>query len=164
MEETKMNIKEKRIASGITQAQLAEKLGVDRSTIAKWETGAGLPTADKLRPLAKALGCTIDELLGADAESAWEEERDNANNNYRDLRDSGRTYVGDVPSGRISWRQAGSNERGAGGGEWKMNLCNLVQNIKIKRTVEEKAEARKRLIRFVNSNFTGKEKPQYHDR
>ncbi len=55
---------------GLTQTELAKILCVDQTAISKWENGASLPTADKLRPLAKALGCTIDELLGADEASA----------------------------------------------------------------------------------------------
>lgn len=44
--------------------QLAEKMHTDRSTIAKWETGAAMPSAAKLPLLAEVLGCTIDELFG----------------------------------------------------------------------------------------------------
>jgi transcriptional regulator with XRE-family HTH domain len=45
-------------------------MGIDRSAIAKWETGAAMPRADKLTELAKILGCTVDELLidGEEAE------------------------------------------------------------------------------------------------
>lgn len=47
----------------LTQMQLAQLLGVDRSTVAKWETGEALPTADKLPRIAKILDCSIDDLL-----------------------------------------------------------------------------------------------------
>lgn len=56
-------IKEHRIKTGVTQEKLASLLGVDRSTIAKWETGVASPRADKLVLLAKELRCTVDELL-----------------------------------------------------------------------------------------------------
>lgn len=46
-----------------TQSALAEELGVDRSTIAKWETGKANPRADLLPKLAKALGCSVDDLF-----------------------------------------------------------------------------------------------------
>ena len=58
-----MNIKQIRINCGITQLSLAEGLSVDRSTIAKWETGEAKPTADKIPKIAEILGCTIDELF-----------------------------------------------------------------------------------------------------
>lgn len=53
-----------RKAKSMSQMQLAEQMHTDRSTIAKWETGAAMPSAAKLPLLASALGCTIDELFG----------------------------------------------------------------------------------------------------
>lgn len=53
-----------RECAGISQEQLALRLHTDRSTIAKWETGAAMPSAAKLPLLASVLGCTIDELFG----------------------------------------------------------------------------------------------------
>lgn len=48
----------------LTQEALAQMLGVDRSTVAKWETGEALPRAGKLPELARILGCSVDDLLG----------------------------------------------------------------------------------------------------
>ena len=58
-----MKIEEMRLKKGITQEELAEELSVDRSTIAKWETGAANPRTDKIPTLAKVLGCEIKELF-----------------------------------------------------------------------------------------------------
>lgn len=58
-----MNIKKKRLEAGFTQIDLANKLEIDRSTVAKWETGESFPRAEKLIQLAEVLNCTIDELL-----------------------------------------------------------------------------------------------------
>lgn len=49
--------------AGITQEELAGKLQIDRSTVAKWESSMSLPRSDLLPKIAKVLGCTIDELL-----------------------------------------------------------------------------------------------------
>lgn len=57
-----MKIKHHRERRSLKQEELAAALSVDRSAIAKWETGVAMPTADKLPLLAKTLGCTIDEL------------------------------------------------------------------------------------------------------
>ena len=57
------NTKELREAAGLSQEDLARMLGLDRSTIAKWEGGASRPTASKLPALAAALGCSIDDLF-----------------------------------------------------------------------------------------------------
>lgn len=49
---------------GMTQADLAQKMGVTQSLIAMWERGAVLPNAAKLPELADVLHCTIDALYG----------------------------------------------------------------------------------------------------
>lgn len=67
-------VKERRTAGGMTQGDLAARLGVDRSTVAQWETGARTPTTDKLPALAEALGCGIADLFGPPGENADREE------------------------------------------------------------------------------------------
>jgi len=57
-----VNIKEKRESVKMTQEELGRILGVNRSTVAMWETREVLPRADKLPDLAKALKCSIDDL------------------------------------------------------------------------------------------------------
>lgn len=47
----------------ITQKDLALSLGVDTSTVTKWETGQAMPRADKLPELARVLGCDVSELF-----------------------------------------------------------------------------------------------------
>lgn len=62
-----MSFKIMREQAGLTQQQLSQIIAVPQSTIASWETNRAMPRADKLKPLAQALGCTVDELLdGAD--------------------------------------------------------------------------------------------------
>ena len=48
----------------LTQEQLAEQVGVSRQAVSKWELNTALPDTDKLVPLARALGVSVDELLG----------------------------------------------------------------------------------------------------
>ena len=60
------NLKACRERAALTQQELAEIINVDRSAISKWETGEFLPRTDKLPAIAKALNCTIDELLEAE--------------------------------------------------------------------------------------------------
>lgn len=57
------NIQQIRRRCGINQEELALELSVDRSTVAKWETGKSLPRAEMLIKLASVLNCTVDELL-----------------------------------------------------------------------------------------------------
>jgi len=56
-------IKQLRIANGMTQEDLAEKLHVVRQTVSKWEKGISLPDAEMLERLADLFGVTADELL-----------------------------------------------------------------------------------------------------
>jgi transcriptional regulator with XRE-family HTH domain len=57
-----INLKEIRIKQNLTQAQLADKMGVSRVIVGKWENN-GNPTYKALRNLATALNCTITDLL-----------------------------------------------------------------------------------------------------
>ena len=53
-------LKDLRRKKGLTQADLAVKLGVTQSLVAMWERGAVMPSAAKLPEIADMLGCTID--------------------------------------------------------------------------------------------------------
>ena len=48
---------------GLSQEQLAERMCVSRSAIAKWETDKGLPDIENLKILSRFLGVSMDSLL-----------------------------------------------------------------------------------------------------
>lgn len=50
--------------AGLSQEALAERLGVSRQAVSKWETGEALPETGKLATLAAALGASVDWLAG----------------------------------------------------------------------------------------------------
>ena len=52
----------RRKAAGMTQAQLAAAIEVERAALAMWEIGASWPSARLLPALADVLLCSIDEL------------------------------------------------------------------------------------------------------
>lgn len=56
-------IRSSRKNRGLSQEQLAEKMAVSRSAIAKWETDKGLPDVGNLKVLARLLGVSVDQLL-----------------------------------------------------------------------------------------------------
>lgn len=56
-------IKMLREAKGMTQAELANLIGVSSKAVSKWETAKGLPDITLLEPLSKALGISVSELL-----------------------------------------------------------------------------------------------------
>ena len=57
------NLREKR---DLTQADLAERIGVSSKTVSKWETAKGLPDVSLLQPLAQALGISVIELMNGE--------------------------------------------------------------------------------------------------
>ena len=63
---TGSTIKTLREQKGITQAQLADLLGVSSKAVSKWETGKGFPDITLIEPLAKALSVSVMELLSGD--------------------------------------------------------------------------------------------------
>ena len=56
-------IKEARKQCGLSQEQLAEKMTVSRSAIAKWETDKGIPDVENLKALARLLNVSVHYLL-----------------------------------------------------------------------------------------------------
>ncbi len=59
-------IAEKRKAKKLTQAQLAEQLGITDRAVSKWETGKSLPDASLMLPLCALLGVTVNDLLSGE--------------------------------------------------------------------------------------------------
>ena len=58
-----MKIRALRERIGLTQRALGASMGVDCSTVTKWETEVALPKARQLPLLAKVLGVPIGELF-----------------------------------------------------------------------------------------------------
>lgn len=52
-----------RKANGLTQEQLAEKLGVSRQSVSKWESGQAVPELDKVIAICEVFHVTADYLL-----------------------------------------------------------------------------------------------------
>lgn len=74
-------IKNARIKKGITQAELAEKIGVTQNAVCHWENGSRNVKLDTLVKISKALGCPLEEITGysfsftVDAENIFQELR-----------------------------------------------------------------------------------------
>lgn len=61
-------IKKLREEKGLTQSQIAIKIGTSQAAVALWETKDYMPQADKLPELARILNCTIDDLFNTKGE------------------------------------------------------------------------------------------------
>ena len=55
-----------RKTQGLTQRQLADKLGISDKTVSKWERGKGLPEVGLMLPLCASLGITVNDLLSGE--------------------------------------------------------------------------------------------------
>jgi putative transcriptional regulator len=56
-------IKDERTRLGLTQADLAEAIGVSRKTVNTVENGVFVPSTPLALKLAKALGCTVEQIF-----------------------------------------------------------------------------------------------------
>ena len=66
-------LKGERIAQGIGQDEIADKLGIDRSTYSRYENGARSMTVETLTDIAAAVGLTADQ-MGVLFKDAYDEE------------------------------------------------------------------------------------------
>ena len=64
----KDNLVQMRKLKGLTQEDIAEKVGVTRQSVAKWESGETVPDLDKCRVLADLFEVTLDDLAKYDPE------------------------------------------------------------------------------------------------
>lgn len=62
-----------RNAVNLSQEKLAEKVGVTRQTVSKWETNQSVPDFDKILPLCEVLGITTEELIKGKKENKNEQ-------------------------------------------------------------------------------------------
>ena len=56
-------LKAARKSAGISQEVLAEKLGVSRQAVTKWETGRGIPDVDNMMIISNLFGISLDDFL-----------------------------------------------------------------------------------------------------
>ena len=56
-------IAEKRRIKNLTQAQLAEQLGISDKTVSKWECGRSMPDYALIQPLCETLDISVSELI-----------------------------------------------------------------------------------------------------
>lgn len=66
----KENLVSMRKMHGYSQDELADRIGVSRQTLSKYETGESLPDIEKCRLLANALDVSIDDLVNYDKEDS----------------------------------------------------------------------------------------------
>ena len=73
-----------RKTQGLTQRQLADKLGISDKTVSKWERGKGLPEVGLMLPLCASLDITVNDLLSGERVSSTDYQK-KAEENIMDL-------------------------------------------------------------------------------
>ncbi len=71
---------------GLTQAQLAEQLGITNRAVSKWETGKSMPDVTAMMPLCEILHISVNELLSGEKLS-MENYKEKAEQNLVDLQE-----------------------------------------------------------------------------
>ena len=69
-------LKKARKEAGLSQEQLAEKLSVSRSAVAKWESGKGMPDVNNLKVIAQLLDVSVDYLLDEEEKLSFNETKE----------------------------------------------------------------------------------------
>lgn len=59
-----LQIRRLRESRGMTQRQMADRLGLSPAAVAHWELGRKKPTTDNLLAMAELFGCSTDAILG----------------------------------------------------------------------------------------------------
>jgi transcriptional regulator with XRE-family HTH domain len=57
-------LRQLRAAAGLSVRELARQIDETHTNVSYWERSGNLPRADLLRPIAEALGVTVEQLLG----------------------------------------------------------------------------------------------------
>ena len=71
----------------LTQAQLAEKLGITDRAISKWETGKSMPDTGLMSEICELLGISVNELFTGEKLNLMEDYRKNAESNLLALKE-----------------------------------------------------------------------------
>ncbi len=81
------NLKRIRKENNLSQEQLAEKLGVSRQAVSKWESGQSYPEMDKVIQICKTFNFNMDELMNENVKEVRENKQatSNVNKNIEDF-------------------------------------------------------------------------------
>lgn len=81
-----------RKAYGFSQEELAEKIGVSRQAVSKWERGESSPDTENLIAIAKLYNISIDELVFGDKSDCASQKETEAENLFEESDNQSKTY------------------------------------------------------------------------
>ena len=97
--ETANRLYELRKKHNLSQEELAERLGVSRQAVSKWERSEASPDTDNLIALAKIYGLSLDELIYGEKEESKEESTAEPKEKSEKDADNGETLYFDIDDG-----------------------------------------------------------------
>ena len=97
--ETANRLYELRKKNNLSQEELAEKLGVSRQAVSKWERSEASPDTDNLIALAKLYGLSLDELIYGEKECPKEEKNEEKNEEKSEAKPEDETVFIDIDDG-----------------------------------------------------------------
>ena len=71
------NLMELRKLNNLSQEEIAEKIGVSRQTLSKYETGESLPDIERCKMLADLFGVSMDDLISYEKNDSEKNDSDN---------------------------------------------------------------------------------------
>lgn len=95
-----------RQAAGLTQAQLAEILGIGNDAVSRMERGTTIPTLTRLLELAEIFRCDIADLV-TDSSSRPCDQARSLEKLLTQLSDSERTTLLNLIEKMVAWKQSG---------------------------------------------------------
>ena len=123
--ETANRLYELRKKQGLSQEELAEKLGVSRQAVSKWERSEASPDTDNLIALAKIYGLSLDELIYGEKEGKQKENQtveDTDSNTDKVEIGPGRIYVESNDGDKVKIDLSGISVKSDNGEKVKINL------------------------------------------
>ena len=99
-------LKAKRISCGMTQQEVAEKIGRKQPIVGHWETGYSQPDANTLFMLCDIYGTTVDDIFGFSPKENFSKSEYDHIKKYRALDESGREHVSAV----LQWESDRMNQ------------------------------------------------------
>lgn len=97
--ETANRLYELRKKNNLSQEELAEKLGVSRQAVSKWERSEASPDTDNLIGLAKIYGLSLDELIYGKKEEKKEEAQEEPKDETKEEKNEGEKLFVDIDDG-----------------------------------------------------------------
>lgn len=91
--ETANRLMQYRKKAGLSQEELADKLGVSRQAVSKWECAESSPDTDNLIALSKIYGISLDELINGESEPKAKAMKDDGLNVHIKDDDGGEVHI-----------------------------------------------------------------------